>query len=86
MDAEHLAPYPGGSVHQPPQWIPLHPDFSNYSAVFHEIPIERFFLNSVIVTVLIVAGQTITCTLSGYAFAMIEFPAATPSSWSSSPP
>lgn len=65
---------PAEAFTNPPQWIPLHPDFSNYSAVFHEIPIERFFINSVIVTVLIVAGQTITCTLSGYAFAMIEFP------------
>lgn len=65
---------PAEAFTNPPQWIPLHPDFSNYSAVFQEIPIERFFINSVIVTVLIVAGQTITCTLSGYAFAMVEFP------------
>jgi multiple sugar transport system permease protein len=65
---------PAEAFTNPPQWIPLHPDFSNYSAVFQAIPIERFFINSVIVTVLIVAGQTITCTLSGYAFAMIEFP------------
>lgn len=65
---------PAEAFTNPPQWIPLHPDFSNYSAVFQEIPIERFFINSVIVTVLIVAGQTITCTLSGYAFAMVQFP------------
>jgi multiple sugar transport system permease protein len=65
---------PAEAFTNPPQWIPLHPDFSNYSAVFQQIPIGRFFLNSVIVTVLIVAGQTITCTLAGYAFAMIEFP------------
>ena len=38
------------------------------------MPIATFFVNSVIVTVLIVVGQTITCTLTGYAFAMIRFP------------
>ncbi|MFD3400584.1 carbohydrate ABC transporter permease [Kribbella sp. NPDC058693] len=65
---------PAEAFSNPPQWIPLHPDFSNYSAVFDRIPIGRFFFNSVIVTGLIVIGQTITCTLSGYAFAMINFP------------
>jgi len=65
---------PAEAFSNPPQWIPLHPDFSNYSAVFDKIPIGRFFFNSVIVTGLIVIGQTITCTLSGYAFAMVSFP------------
>ncbi|MEU4602595.1 carbohydrate ABC transporter permease [Kribbella sp. NPDC023972] len=65
---------PAEAFSNPPEWIPLHPDFSNYSAVFDRIPIGRFFVNSVIVTGLIVVGQTITCTLSGYAFAMVSFP------------
>ena len=65
---------PAEAFSNPPQWIPFHPDFSNYSAVFDRIPIGRFFVNSVIVTGLIVVGQTITCTLSGYAFAMVKFP------------
>jgi multiple sugar transport system permease protein len=65
---------PAEAFSNPPQWIPLRPDFSNYGAVFDQIPIGRFFVNSVIVTGLIVVGQTITCTLSGYAFAMVSFP------------
>lgn len=65
---------PAEAFSNPPQWIPTNPDFSNYSAVFDRIPIGRFFVNSVIVTGLIVIGQTITCTLSGYAFAMVSFP------------
>jgi multiple sugar transport system permease protein len=65
---------PADAFENPPQWLPLHPDFSNYAAVFQQIPIGTFFMNSVIVTVLIVLGQTVTCTLSGYAFAMISFP------------
>jgi multiple sugar transport system permease protein len=65
---------PAEAFSNPPQWLPFNPDFSNYRAVFDQVPIATFFLNSVIVTVLIVAGQTITCTLSGYAFALIRFP------------
>ncbi len=65
---------PAEAFTNPPQWIPFTPDFSNYAAVFDQIPIGQFFVNSVVVTVLIVVGQTITCTLSGYAFAMVSFP------------
>jgi multiple sugar transport system permease protein len=65
---------PTDAFTNPPQWIPVDPDFSNYAAVFDQIPIGTFFVNSVVVTALIVVGQTITCTLSGYAFAMIRFP------------
>ena len=65
---------PAEAFNNPPQWFPVRADFSNYAAVFQQIPIGQFFVNSVIVTVLIVAGQTVTCTLSGYAFAMVSFP------------
>lgn len=65
---------PAQAFTNPPQWIPLNPDFSNYAEVLNQIPIGTFFVNSVIVTALIVVGQTITCTLSGYAFAMVSFP------------
>ncbi|BDZ40146.1 carbohydrate ABC transporter permease [Microbacterium suwonense] len=65
---------PAEAFNNPPQWIPFSPDFSNYAAVFEQIPIGQFFLNSVVVTVLIVVGQTVTCTLAGYSFAVISFP------------
>jgi multiple sugar transport system permease protein len=65
---------PAEAFTNPPQWIPTDWDLGNYAAVFQQIPIGQFFVNSVVVTVLIVVGQTITCTLSGYAFAMISFP------------
>lgn len=65
---------PAEAFTNPPQWLPLHPDFGNYAAVFQQIPIGQFFVNSTIVTALIVVGQTITCTLSGYAFALVRFP------------
>ncbi|MFD7307299.1 carbohydrate ABC transporter permease [Promicromonospora sp. NPDC059942] len=65
---------PADSFTNPPVWLPLDPDFSNYAAVFSQVSLGRFFLNSVIVTGLIVGAQIITCTLSGYAFAMVRFP------------
>jgi multiple sugar transport system permease protein len=68
---------PAEAFTNPPQWLPIPADFSNYLAVFNQIPIGQFFLNSVIVTALIVVGQTVTCLLSGYAFAMIRFPGRT---------
>jgi multiple sugar transport system permease protein len=65
---------PAEAFVNPPAWIPVNPDWGNYSAVFEQIPLLSFFINSVIVTGLIVAGQTATCMMSGYAFAMIRFP------------
>lgn len=66
---------PADAFTNPPAWFPIHPDWFNYQAVFEEVPLLTFFVNSVIVTGLIVAGQTLTCMMSGYAFAMIRFPA-----------
>jgi len=64
---------PAESFNEPPQWVPLHPMFSNYSAVFSNVPFGDFIINSVIVTGLIVTGQLITSSLAGYAFARLRF-------------
>jgi multiple sugar transport system permease protein len=64
---------PATSFDQPPQWIPTEPVWSNYSAIFEHVPLGTFFFNSFLVTGLIVAGQLITSTMSGYAFAMVRF-------------
>lgn len=64
---------PADSFSNPPQWIPLAPIWSNYSAVFEQVPLATFFLNSVVVTGLIVVLQLITSTMSGYAFALVRF-------------
>jgi len=61
------------SFDQPPHWIPTDPVWSNYTAVFDKAPLATFIINSLIVTGLIVAGQLITSTMSGYAFAMVRF-------------
>jgi ABC-type glycerol-3-phosphate transport system permease component len=74
VDPHHLTSDAGRSVHQSAAMAAPASGLLQLSAVFDQIPIARFFFNSVVVTGLIVVGQTVTCTLSGYAFAMIRFP------------
>ncbi|MDP5225741.1 MULTISPECIES: carbohydrate ABC transporter permease [Arthrobacter] len=64
---------PNESFSNPPSWLPTDPVWSNYSAVFEQVPMLTFFINSVVVTGLIVILQLITSTMSGYAFALIRF-------------
>ncbi|MEQ4206558.1 carbohydrate ABC transporter permease [Actinopolymorpha sp. B9G3] len=64
---------PATSYDQPPAWLPTDPVWSNYSAVFEAVPLLTFFINSIVVTGLIVVLQLITSTMSGYAFAMVRF-------------
>src|SRR6266581_665633 len=46
---------PNESFNEPPQWIPWHPVWSNYTSIFEQVPFARYFVNSAIVTVCIVA-------------------------------
>ena len=64
---------PAQSFSNPPAWIPTHPLWSNYSAVFSSVPFWSFLLNSFLITGCIVIGQMVTCCLSGYAFARLKF-------------
>jgi multiple sugar transport system permease protein len=48
--------------------------FVNYQNVVRSIPIVRFFLNSLLVSIVITASQLATCSLSAYAFARLRFP------------
>lgn len=64
---------PATSFNEPPAWIPRHPVWSNFKAVFQQVPLFTFFLNSVVITGLIVIIQLITSTMSGYAFALVRF-------------
>jgi multiple sugar transport system permease protein len=65
---------PAKSFTLPPKWIPTDLDFSNYSRVFGEIPFWTQIANSFIITLSVVAGQLVTATLAGYAFARLKFP------------
>lgn len=64
---------PAESFSVPPKWIPVDMDFSNYARVFEEIPFWQQLGNSFIITLSVVAGQLITASLAGYAFARLRF-------------
>lgn len=57
------------------EWPPGHALFSNYKDVltFPELPLWRFALNSVIVTLGVVALQLTLCSLAAFAFARLAF-------------
>lgn len=65
---------PAESFSTPPKWIPTDMDFSNYATVFQKIPFWNQIANSFIITLSVVAGQLITASLAGYAFARLRFP------------
>ncbi len=55
------------------QWTPDIPQFTNYQSAWDGANFSQYFLNSVYMTVLTVAGVTLTSILAGYAFARMNF-------------
>lgn len=58
----------------PPRYFPAEPQWGVYGRVFDELPMLRWLINSVVVTVTITVVQVLTSTLAGYALAKFEFP------------
>ena len=58
----------------PIQWIPEEFKFHNYSDVFEVMDFVRYYLNTIIITVVRLAGLFFTATMAGYAFAKLKFP------------
>jgi len=58
--------------------VTLWPDnifyLDNYRSIFQQLPIGRFLLNSVAVTVLSIVPSLFFSSLAGYAFAKLDFP------------
>ncbi len=57
----------------PPRFIPLEPTFDNYIKVWNYLPIWRYFLNSVFVSVCVVIGTLIVTSLAAYPLAKMRF-------------
>ncbi len=58
----------------PPTFLPRVLHFENYLYAWTKVPFPTFYVNSLIVTVLAVAGQTASATLVAYGFARFRFP------------
>jgi putative chitobiose transport system permease protein len=57
----------------PPQLIPHDPTFANYVRVWNQLPIARFFLNSLIVAGVTVVLNVLITSLAAYPFAKMNF-------------
>jgi multiple sugar transport system permease protein len=58
----------------PPPLLPRSPRWANYAEALAALPFGRFFTNSLVFALLVVAGQVSTAALAGYAFARLHFP------------
>jgi len=58
---------------RPPVYWPRDPQWSNFSAVFREMPMVRWIVNSLFVTITITLLQLFTSALAGYALAKFRF-------------
>ena len=58
----------------PPQFIPSNPTLANYERVLGALPVPRFFLNSVIVSVAVGLLNVLVAALAAYPLAKMRFP------------
>ncbi len=56
------------------QLFPGNPQWNNYLRAWNEAKFSLYFMNSVKITLLTVAGEIVFCTLAAYAFARLAFP------------
>jgi len=58
----------------PPEWIPNPFTLDNYAKLFNLSLFPRWVLNTALVSGLVVAFNIVTCSMAGYAFALLKFP------------
>jgi multiple sugar transport system permease protein len=56
-----------------PPVLPHHPRLQNYPDAWATAPFGHFFLNSALVTLVVLVSNLVLCSLAGYAFARIRF-------------
>ncbi len=63
----------GSAFSYPPQLFPSEITFESYELLFTRVPFGRYFVTTLIVTVLTVAGQVGITSLAAYGFARLRF-------------
>lgn len=58
----------------PPQWIPDPVHWENYVEVWQVVPVLRYIVNTLIVTLLSTVGAVLSSALAAYSFARLRFP------------
>ncbi len=56
-----------------PQFIPLSPTFENYVKAFSDVPLARYFLNTIIFTVITTLLMIVVIVPASFAFAKLDF-------------
>ena len=56
-----------------PKLYTLHPTLSNYTDAFQAVPLDRYFLNTVIFTLVTTAAMLVVTVLAAFAFARLDF-------------
>jgi len=54
-------------------WIPKQPRWSNYIEIWTKIPMLKFVMNTVILTIVVTVLQLLTSSFAAYSFAKMEF-------------
>lgn len=54
-------------------WIPTHWTLDNFTALLDQLDMPRYFLNSLIVAVLVTVSNLLFCSMLGYALAKLDF-------------
>ncbi|HMM96374.1 carbohydrate ABC transporter permease [Phycicoccus sp.] len=57
----------------PPTWWPQSASLDNYTQLFSRLDFGGYFTNSLVVAVVVTAGNLLFCSMLGYALAMLEF-------------
>ncbi|GAA1903317.1 carbohydrate ABC transporter permease [Streptomyces durmitorensis] len=57
----------------PPVWIPTEWTLDNFSALLDKLDLPLYFMNSVIVAVLVTVSNLVFCSMLGYALAKLNF-------------
>ena len=57
----------------PPSWLPIPFSLQNFTDVFDLVPLAQMALNSLVVSLISVAGSLFTASLAAYAFSRLQF-------------
>lgn len=58
----------------PPVWLPKHWEWGNFFKALTALPFSRYAINSIIIAVVNVVGNVLSCALVAYGFARFRFP------------
>lgn len=59
---------------QPVTWLPSQFNFDNYVNVFDRVPFRDYFLNSILITIILCAVKIVLGVISAYALSIMRFP------------